>query len=140
MTCPEALLLTASLQDPFEEYQKRLAERLARQDQSDEAMRRRAEAQAARDRDRITWLGTNLGVKGDSKVQKAEKKRKADEEGGVGKYLNGPAPVQHAPVGIKAAGIKTQHVSAAAAPPTEEFGVEKKKRKAGGGFGDFSGW
>ncbi|TXT08649.1 hypothetical protein VHUM_02777 [Vanrija humicola] len=114
------------LQDPFEEYQKRLKARLARQDQSEEAQRRRAEKAAEREKDRTTWLGTDLGAKGESKAVRAERKRKADDEG-VGKYLKpakAPAPV------------------AAAAPAAKpvEFGIEKKKRKAGGGFGDFSGW
>lgn len=115
------------MQDPFEEYQKRLKARLARQDQSEEALRRRAEKAAEREKDRTTWLGTDLGAKGESKAVRAEKKRKADDEG-VGKYLKpakAPAPA--------AAAAKP------AAPPVE-FGVEKKKRKAGGGFGDFSGW
>jgi len=111
------------LQDPFETYQSRLAARLARQDQSDEAMKKRSENQAERERDRTTWLGTNLGVKGESKVEKQERKRKADESGAtVGKYLGG---------GMKAA-LPGGEVEL-------EFGVEKKKKKAGG-FGDFSGW
>ncbi|WVR04605.1 peptidyl-prolyl cis-trans isomerase-like 2 [Kwoniella sp. DSM 27419] len=109
------------LQDPFEAYQERLAARLARKDQSDEAIRRRAEALAEREKDRTTWLGTDLGVKGESKSLKEERKRKAEGEG-VGKYL-GKAPV--------AAGGK--------APEALDFGMEKKKKKAGG-FGDFSGW
>lgn len=107
------------LQDPFEEYQKRLAEKLARKDQSDEALKKRAVAKEKRERDRTTWLGTDLGKKGESRDAKEERKRKLDDEG-VGKYIAGAKPKvpKTAPV---------------------EFGVEKKKRKAGG-FGDFSGW
>ncbi|GFZ47690.1 peptidylprolyl isomerase [Saitozyma sp. JCM 24511] len=120
------------LQDPFEDYQTRLAARIARQDQSEEAQRKRAEAQALREKDRTTWLGTNLGAKGESKAQKEEKKRKAEEEGSlVGKYLAGPGTGSGAKPG---AGVKS------AAPAMEmEFGAEKKQRKPGG-FGDFSGW
>lgn len=109
------------MQDPFEDYKVRLAARLARQDQSDEALRVRAEKKAEREKDRTTWLGTDLGAKGESTVVREERKRKADDEG-VGKYL-------------KAAGTKSAVPKAA---PLES-GVEKKKRKAGG-FGDFSGW
>jgi peptidyl-prolyl cis-trans isomerase-like protein 2 len=87
-----------------------------------------------REKDRTTWLGTNLGVKGESKAQK-EKKRKAEEEGGlVGKYLAGPGTGSGAKAG---AGVGAK--SAAPVAMEMEFGGEKKKRKPGG-FGDFSGW
>ena len=110
------------LTDPFEAYQERLKARLARQDQSDEALKRRAEAAAEREKDRTTWLGTNLGEKGETKYAKEERKRKAmDDDGLVGRYLN------------KAPGTKPEPSAAV------EFGAEKKKPKAGG-FGDFSGW
>ncbi|OXC70379.1 peptidyl-prolyl cis-trans isomerase-like 2 [Cryptococcus neoformans] len=55
------ILGVSVLQDPFEAYQARLQARLARQDQSDAALKRRAEAQKEREKDRTTWLGTNLG-------------------------------------------------------------------------------
>lgn len=114
--------LTSSLTDPFEEYHKRLTARLARQDQSDDALRRRAEARAERDKDRTTWLGTELGARGETKSEKDKRKRKEDDEAGlVGKYL-------------KAGGG-----SGAPAQAPIEFGQEKKKPK-GGGFGNFSGW
>jgi peptidyl-prolyl cis-trans isomerase-like protein 2 len=53
-------------------------------------------------------------------VVKEERKRKAEEDVGVGKYLGkvgGKGEVKEA----------------------VEFGLDKKKKKAGG-FGDFSGW
>lgn len=113
------------LHDPFEAYQSRLAARLARQDQSDEAMKRRSEAQAEREKDRTTWLGTSLGVKGESKGEKMERKRKADADGViVGKYLGAGGDAK---VVISDGGGDL------------EFGAEKKKKKAGG-FGDFSRW
>jgi peptidyl-prolyl cis-trans isomerase-like protein 2 len=115
--------LTTRLQDPFEEYKVRLAARLARQDQSDEALRKRAAKAAEREKDRTTWLGTDLGVKGESTATRDDRKRKADDAG-VGKYL-------------KVGGSGTKRDGPAAAPV--EFGVDKKKRKPGG-FGDFSGW
>lgn len=105
-----------SLQDPFEAYQARLQARLARQDQSDAALKRRAEAQKEREKDRTTWLGTKLGEKG------AVGKRRMEEDVGVGKYLK---------VGGEAGQTTTVDVV--------DYGVEKKKKKAGG-FGDFSGW
>ena len=117
------------LTDPFEAYQERLKARLEKQDQSDEALKRRAEAHEEREKDRTTWLGTNLGEKGESKAAKEERKRKAEDEVGVGKYMqastNGAARVQNG-VGD---GIQQE----------VEFGMEKKKKKAGG-FGNFSGW
>jgi len=109
------------LTDPFEEYQKKLKTRIARQDQSEDALRRRAEARAERDKDRTTWLGTELGARGETKAEKDKRKRKEDDEADtVGKYLKaGTGPGKgEAPM---------------------EFGMEKKKPK-GGGFGNFSGW
>lgn len=107
-----------SLQDPFEDYQTRLQAKLARKDQSEEALRKRAAEKEKREKDRTTWLGTDLGAKGESKDARDARKRKA-EDAGVGKYLAGVKP--------------------AAPAPGAEFGVEQKKRKPGG-FGDFSGW
>ncbi|KAE8539107.1 peptidyl-prolyl cis-trans isomerase-like 2 [Cryptococcus gattii VGV] len=108
------------LQDPFEAYQTRLQARLARQDQSDAAVKRRAEAQKEREKDRTTWLGTKLGDKGaGSKLGKRQ--MEGEDVGGVGKYLKTGGAV----------GAKTVDVV--------EYG-EKKKKKTGGGFGDFSGW
>jgi peptidyl-prolyl cis-trans isomerase-like protein 2 len=124
------------LTDPFEEYQVRLAARLAKKDQSDEALKRRAAEAAEREKDRTTWLGTNLGDKGESKGEKAARKRKEDEDGElVGRYLQGPAPV---PVSVEKEKEKPTDRAAPKAAPID-FGVEKKKRKVGG-FGEFSGW
>lgn len=119
------------LTDPFEEYRKRLAARLERQDQSDEALKKREERQAERNKDRTTWLGTDLGERGMAR-EEVDKKRRREEGGGVGKYLGpGAGP-----------GMAATTVVAGSAPPGlggGEFGGEKKKRKQGG-FGDFSGW
>lgn len=136
----------ARLQDPFEEYQKRLKAKLAHQDQSDEALRRRAEAAKERDKDRTTWLGTDLGTRGESKVDKEKRKRIEEDEGGtVGRYLQAKKPPAPVPVTVPGAvaskvGNTTAALgSAGAASGSMEFGMEKKKKK-GGGFGDFSGW
>jgi peptidyl-prolyl cis-trans isomerase-like protein 2 len=135
------------LQDPFEIYREKLAARLARQDQSDEALRKREEARKEREKDRTTWLGTYLGEKGEGKAVKEERKRKAEEEGGlVGKYIGGKVPIGLGvtPVGgaaLAKAGIGAGVGSAgtSAPVPAMEFGTEKKKKKTGG-FGDFSAW
>lgn len=107
------------LQDPFDEYRQRLEAKLARQDQSDEALRKRAAAKEKREKDRTTWLGTDLGAKGESRDVREARKRKLEDEG-VGKY------------------VATAKPKVPKAAPVE-FGIEKKKRKPGG-FGDFSGW
>lgn len=146
------------LTDPFEAYQTRLKARLERQDQSDEARLKRQEKAKERELDRTTWLGTNLGEKGngrpvpvpktDGLLGAAGKKRAADDEDeGVGKYLGeGKAKatmvmpsVNKKTIGIGAGAIAAQQKQAAAQPGIE-FGAEKKKRKGAGGFGDFSGW
>lgn len=129
------------LQDPFEEYQKRLKARLAHQDQSDEALRRRAEAAKERDKDRTTWLGTDLGTRGESKVDKEKRKRKDEDEGStVGRYLQTTAKKAAVPNPVAAATKPAASKVVSSAPAAGlEFGMEKKKKK-GGGFGDFSAW
>ncbi|WWC59286.1 peptidyl-prolyl cis-trans isomerase-like 2 [Kwoniella dejecticola CBS 10117] len=119
------------LQDPFEAYQEKLKARLARQDQSDEAIRKRQEMKEEREKDRTTWLGTNLGEKGESKIQK-EKRKLEQVSSGVGKYLAGTKP------SVNAKGNGNGH-GASPVSDVMDFGGEKKKKKAGG-FGDFSGW
>jgi peptidyl-prolyl cis-trans isomerase-like protein 2 len=124
------------LTDPFEEYKKRLATRLARQDQSDEALKKREERQAERNKDRTTWLGTDLGERGMPR-EELERKRRREEEGGVGKYMGtGAGPAVPAAKGSNGLGVPVQ---ASSMPAVGEFGGDKKKRKQGG-FGDFSGW
>lgn len=118
----DRIKLFASLQDPFEAYQARLQARLARQDQSDAAVKRRAEAQKEREKDRTTWLGTKLGDKG-AAGKLGKRQMEGEDVGGVGKYL-------------KVGGA----VGARAGMDVVEYGAEKKKKKTGGGFGDFSGW
>ena len=128
------------LQDPFEAYKERLAARLARQDQSDEALKKREEARKEREKDRTTWLGTYLGERGEGKEVKAERKRKFDEEGGlVGKYIGGKVPVGVGVTAAKPPPTSAKAADVSAAVPAVEFGEGKKKKKAGG-FGDFSGW
>lgn len=144
------------LTDPFEAYQERLKARLERQDQSDEARRKREERAKERELDRTTWLGTDLGEKGQQGAVKpgmakgrigAGGRDDDDDDEGVGKYLGaGKAKaamvmptVNKKTIGIGAGAIAAQQRQTAAQPGIE-FGVEKKKRKGAGGFGDFAGW
>lgn len=130
------------LQDPFETYKEKLAAKLARQDQSDEAIQARADRQKEREKDRTTWLGTYLGERGEGKEAKEQRKRKAEDEAGlVGKYIGGKVPVGVGVTPMVGSKVKapTVPVVAAASPGSMEFGQEKKKKKMGG-FGDFSGW
>ncbi|KAJ9118342.1 hypothetical protein QFC22_004258 [Naganishia vaughanmartiniae] len=109
------------VQDPFELYQEKLKAKVARADQSEEALARRAEKKAKRDKDRTTWLGTNLGD------QDSKRKRGHDEEdAAVGKYL--------------AAKKAAPEASTAIPTGAYNFGGQEKKQKKTGGFGDFSGW
>lgn len=103
------------MQDPFQAYQDRLNAKISRQDQSEEAQALRAAKRAARDADRTTWLGTNLGDKGKRKLE--------EEDAGVGKYL-----------------ASKKQATSGAITGRSYGGVEAKKAKKLGSFGDFSGW
>ncbi|KAJ9126471.1 hypothetical protein QFC24_002214 [Naganishia onofrii] len=120
------------VQDPFELYQEKLKAKVARQDQSEEALARRAEKKAKRDKDRTTWLGTNLGN------QDAKRKRgdnDDEEDAAVGKYL--AARRAAAPLPAAASSAATSAILPTGA---YNFGGQEKKQKKTGGFGDFSGW
>lgn len=109
---------TRSVQDPFQTYQDRLNAKISRQDQSEDALALRAAKKAAREADRTTWLGTDLGEKG---------KRKLEDDGdaAVGKYL----------------ASKKQKPPAPSVTNNYDFGgASAKKPKKLGSFGDFSGW
>jgi peptidyl-prolyl cis-trans isomerase-like protein 2 len=106
---------TYSVQNPFQAYQDRLNAKISRQDQSEEAQAVRAAKRAARDADRTTWLGTDLGEKG---------KRKHEDDVSVGKYL----------------GAKTKTSPTVTGTNYDFGGSASKKAKKLGGFGDFSGW
>ncbi|KAG7532068.1 hypothetical protein FFLO_03876 [Filobasidium floriforme] len=106
------------VQDPFQTYQDRLNAKISRQDQSEDALALRAAKKAAREADRTTWLGTDLGEKG---------KRKLEDDGdaAVGKYL----------------ASKKQKPPAPSVTNNYDFGgASAKKPKKLGSFGDFSGW
>jgi peptidyl-prolyl cis-trans isomerase-like protein 2 len=107
-----------SVQDPFQTYQDKLNAKISRQDQSEDALALRAAKKAAREADRTTWLGTDLGEKG---------KRKLEDDGdsAVGKYL----------------ASKKNKLPAATVIANYDFGgTSAKKPKKLGSFGDFSEW
>jgi peptidyl-prolyl cis-trans isomerase-like 2 len=106
------------VQDPFETYRARIAEKESRRDNSDEAVAARAAKKAKKENDRTTWLGTDLGVKGQKRVRE-------EDTGGVGKYLGGKPSTSS---------------TTTEAPASASFGVESKKQKKLGSFGNFSGW
>lgn len=122
-----------SVQDPFEAYQERLNAKLNRQDQSEEALAAREAKRAARESDRTTWLGTNLGDKGKRKRVEGDD----EDDSAVGKYLQ--QKKKAAAVASDGAG----NAGGAKAPSAMELalgGGGAKKAKKTGGFGDFSGW
>lgn len=76
-------------------------------------------------------------------MEKEKRKRKAEDEGGlVGRYLQSETKAAAVPVPVPApsvTGVKRTAVAPISTSGSLEFGQEKKKKK-GGGFGDFSGW
>jgi peptidyl-prolyl cis-trans isomerase-like protein 2 len=109
---------TRSVQDPFQTYQDKLNAKISRQDQSEDALALRAAKKAAREADRTTWLGTDLGEKGKRKLED-------DSDAAVGKYL----------------ASKKQKAPTPSVTNNYDFGgASAKKPKKLGNFGDFSGW
>ena len=103
-----------SYQDPFEDYKKRLAKKLAKRAEGDKLGAAPAQEKP---KDEVNWFGVKVGSQnpvmevGDS------------GGGGVGKYLNLKRPAQEAITSSGGAGAGED---------------AKKKRKIG--FGDFEGW
>ncbi|CDZ96367.1 peptidyl-prolyl cis-trans isomerase-like 2 [Phaffia rhodozyma] len=128
-------------QDPYAQYQTRLANKLAAQSQSALSDKNREKTRLERESDRTSWFGEDLDRK---KADKAEidRKRKAGvtEDDllagsiGVGKYL---AEARNKKINTAAPG------GAGTLSSSSTFGgggVAKKRKPAGGGFGDFSSW
>ncbi|KDQ30908.1 hypothetical protein PLEOSDRAFT_1036229 [Pleurotus ostreatus PC15] len=97
-------------QDPFEDYKKRLAKKLAKRAESEQAGDKRTQK---REGDDINWFGIKVGADGKAGGP-------GGVGGGVGKYLN----TAKRPLGGGLADIGGDDA--------------KKKRKIG--FGDFEGW
>jgi len=116
--------------DPFEKYKERLSKRLQKERSQFEALEGKLKQKQEREKDRITWFGTNL-----SEAAKKEQTVVSDSQSGastVGKYLN-----QSGSSSVLANG--SQKRACDGLLPAEEIGVKQgaKRRK---GFGDLSGW
>ncbi|KAF9496086.1 cyclophilin-like protein [Pleurotus eryngii] len=97
-------------QDPFEDYKKRLAKKLAKRAESEQAGDKRTQK---REGDDINWFGIKVGVDGMAGGP-------GSLGGGVGKYLN----TAKRPLG---GGLT-------------DLGGDDAKKKRKVGFGDFEGW
>lgn len=113
--------------DPFEKYKERLSKRLLKEKSQFDELEDKLKRKELREKDRITWFGTNLG---DGTKKKKEDLEASGSGSAVGKYLN--------------QSISTQSHGTVKRPgdepiPIEEIGV-KPKAKRRKGFGDLSGW
>ncbi|KAG6911523.1 hypothetical protein DXG01_011825 [Tephrocybe rancida] len=101
----------AIYQDPFDDYKKRLANKLAKRAQTNQINNNNLPEK--KEGDQINWFGVKVGAEGAAT---------ADDEpgGGVGKYLNLKRPQSAL---VTSAGVDDS---------------SRKKRKTG--FGDFAGW
>ncbi|KAL8287646.1 hypothetical protein RQP46_003504 [Phenoliferia psychrophenolica] len=120
---PVILKDVAIFQDPFDAYRKRLEKRLLREEDERQGAGEKARQKAEREADRTTWFGTNLAEKEKRKQDAELGKLGMGAASGVGRYVA-------APVG-EAAKRKEAPAQGGPAP---------KKKKQGGGFGEFSGW
>jgi len=109
--------------DPFEEFLK---------DKANAEVKEKAAVEVARqggtEDDLTTWTGKR--VRADGKVEASE-----GGDVGVGKYLGAAAAAAAAPKAVVEDEIVEEWDI-----PAEVDPVPTKKRKTGGGFGDFSGW
>lgn len=103
--------ISCRYQDPFEDYKKRLAKKLAKRAESEQAGDKRAQK---RDGDDINWFGIKVGADGKAGGPGG------GVGGGVGKYLN----TAKRPLG---GGLS-------------DIGGDDAKKKRKIGFGDFEGW
>jgi len=127
---PIRIIDVSIFKDPFAEYKKQLSKRLERDASKKVADKATKKSREEKEKDRTTWFGTQLGEKGDEMV--------LDGLGGVGKYLHKKVE----PMTVQTASNAGQQQKRQL-PETEEMGMaaaKRKKKTAGGGFGDFSGW
>ncbi|KAG8976973.1 Peptidyl-prolyl cis-trans isomerase cyp8, partial [Tulasnella sp. 427] len=105
-------------QDPFEDYKKRVANKI--QKQADSLSGSKAGQSGEKAKDQVNWFGEKIG---------ASKSTGLTSGGGVGKYLKsgGPPPPASSTVGKRGAGEIGS-------------GVDDKKKKRKMGFGDFESW
>ncbi|GAA6019639.1 hypothetical protein JCM10207_006951 [Rhodosporidiobolus poonsookiae] len=130
--------------DPFEEYKKRLAKRLEREKDEREGRGEKERRAEERRKDRTTWFGTSLNATTTPDLAALGASRSSSSS--IGKYLSSsssggaaaPAPIAGA--GVKRKAETSARESELLAQVERGAGEGKKKKRAGGGFGDFSGW
>lgn len=116
-------LVMYSYQDPFDDYKKRLAKKLARQAEAEQGIIPVKEKDKKED---MNWFGVKLAT-GDSILKKGS-------EGGVGKYLDLKRPRENTAAVVNGTnGMNGTRTVAA----VEEDDL-KKRRKIG--FGSFDTW
>ncbi|KAI7953860.1 hypothetical protein MJO28_006407 [Puccinia striiformis f. sp. tritici] len=115
--------------DPFEKYKERLSKKLLKEKSQFEASEDKLKRKEDRDKDRITWFGTNLGDAA-AAAKKEQSNLPGESTSTVGKYLNNNSA-------IKSNSIQKRPVDGL--DVSAEIGVKQaaKRRK---GFGDLSGW
>ncbi|KAH9467958.1 hypothetical protein Pst134EA_011578 [Puccinia striiformis f. sp. tritici] len=116
--------------DPFEKYKERLSKKLLKEKSQFEASEDKLKRKEDRDKDRITWFGTNLGDAAAAAAKKEQSNLPGESTSTVGKYLNNNSA-------IKSNSIQKRPVDGL--DVSAEIGVKQaaKRRK---GFGDLSGW
>ncbi|GAA5927111.1 PPIL2 family peptidylprolyl isomerase [Sporobolomyces koalae] len=133
--------------DPFEQYKDRLSRRLKREEEERLGRSEKERLKLERQKDRTTWFGTNL----EAQQQASElEKTAAASKGGVGKYLGNPtAAAAKPPISTRgSASAKRKEPSFSGSGldladlglASEGHTANKKKKRTGGGFGDFAGW
>lgn len=118
---PIKLLDVSVFKNPFDEYQEQLSKKLSREAATRDQAGVREQQRLAREKDRTTWLGGNLGDKGGDKMMSTA------GLGSVGKYLDSAGGKR------KAAEASLMSLPSASEP-------QGKKKKSGGGFGNFDAW
>ncbi|KIO20893.1 hypothetical protein M407DRAFT_132671 [Tulasnella calospora MUT 4182] len=106
-------------QDPFEEYKKRVANKI--QKQAETLSGSKSGSSGDKTKDKVNWFGEKIG----------ESSNSGPKGGGVGKYLKSGGPPSATPSVI---GKRTTAVS------DMGVGIDDKKKKRKMGFGDFESW
>jgi peptidyl-prolyl cis-trans isomerase-like protein 2 len=109
------------LENPFDDWKENLQRRLARENVTEAEQKQRLEKKKRKDDDRTTWLGTNLGTKGNQQRGHSDQSlshltNAKGQEAVVGRYLDNRPVDSH------------------------ESSAKRPKTKASSGFGDFSSW
>ncbi|KAG9043744.1 Peptidyl-prolyl cis-trans isomerase cyp8 [Tulasnella sp. UAMH 9824] len=106
-------------QDPFEEYKKRVANKIQKQAETLSSSKSGGSGDKAKDK--VNWFGEKIG----------ESSNSGPKSGGVGKYLKsgGPPSSTSSVIGKRNTAVADMGV-----------GIDDKKKKRKMGFGDFDSW